>query len=245
MLKIGTQGIAAMRLGAQEIKKAYLGGALVFGAGEGPGPSRLPEGYTEVEYIESDKNCLIDTEIRAAANEKPDVKVAIDVEPIDDPTSTSSYFIYSVYTVTSPSIKSYYYTINWKTTSGVYAQLSSNAEKSVLANTTPRRMNMELDGSNHTFTLDGKSVSLGTTSSMGSTTGGYIYIFGNLNTTLSNFRIRAKLYSCKIYKGSDYPLVRDFVPCIDPTGAVGLYDLVGGEFYGNSGTGTLTAGPAV
>ena len=36
--------------------------------------------------------------------------------------------------------------------------------------------------------------------------------------------------------------VRDFVPCKNPSGTVGLYDLVGGEFYGNSGTGTFIAG---
>ena len=39
--------------------------------------------------------------------------------------------------------------------------------------------------------------------------------------------------------------VRDFVPCKNPSGTVGLYDLVGGEFYGNSGTGTFIAGEEV
>lgn len=32
---------------------------------------------------------------------------------------------------------------------------------------------------------------------------------------------------------------------IDPTGAVGLYDLVEGKFYGNAGTGAFSVGPAV
>lgn len=37
-------------------------------------------------------------------------------------------------------------------------------------------------------------------------------------------------------------LVRDFVPCINPSGIVGMYDMVGKIFYGNDGTGTFIAG---
>ena len=37
-------------------------------------------------------------------------------------------------------------------------------------------------------------------------------------------------------------LVRDLVPCINPYGEVGLYDVVNNKFYGNSGSGTFKAG---
>lgn len=40
-------------------------------------------------------------------------------------------------------------------------------------------------------------------------------------------------------------LVRNLVPCKDPAGNVGMYDLVGAQFYGNAGTGAFTAGPDV
>ena len=49
-----------------------------------------------------------------------------------------------------------------------------------------------------------------------------------------------KLYSCQIYNNGS--LVRDFVPCINPSGSVGLYDLVGQAFYANAGTGSFAAG---
>lgn len=49
------------------------------------------------------------------------------------------------------------------------------------------------------------------------------------------------LYACQVYSGES--LIRDFVPCVSPAGAVGLYDLVDGKFYGNSGTGVFFAGP--
>ena len=54
---------------------------------------------------------------------------------------------------------------------------------------------------------------------------------------------KIKLYSCEIYDGST--LVRDFIPCKNPSGAVGLYDTVNGTFYGNSGTGAFTAGAEI
>ncbi len=37
-------------------------------------------------------------------------------------------------------------------------------------------------------------------------------------------------------------LVRDFVPCQNPDGEAGVYDLVGGAFYANAGTGEFVTG---
>lgn len=56
-----------------------------------------------------------------------------------------------------------------------------------------------------------------------------------------------KLDGCTIYwatieKGGR--LVRDFVPCVKD-GEAGLYDRVGGEFYGNQGSGTFLPGTAL
>lgn len=62
----------------------------------------------------------------------------------------------------------------------------------------------------------------------------------NTGGTLSNYAI-AKLWSFKIY--DDSTLVRDYIPCKNASGAVGLWDDVTEEFYGNSGTGAFSAGP--
>lgn len=54
-----------------------------------------------------------------------------------------------------------------------------------------------------------------------------------------------RLYSCKIWKTITYegtPLVRDFIPCKNASGEVGLWDDVNSVFYGNAGTGTFIAG---
>ena len=49
-----------------------------------------------------------------------------------------------------------------------------------------------------------------------------------------------KMYSAKITEGTE--VVRDFVPCINDLGEIGMYDLVEGIFYGNKGTGTFYSG---
>lgn len=54
-------------------------------------------------------------------------------------------------------------------------------------------------------------------------------------------RMIANIYSFKIYDNEQ--LVRDYIPVKMNDGQVGLYDLVENKFYGNSGTGSITAGP--
>lgn len=57
-------------------------------------------------------------------------------------------------------------------------------------------------------------------------------------------RMLGRVYSCKIYDNGT--LVRDFVPCKDADGVVGLYDNVNGQFYGSSSsTDAFFAGPEV
>ena len=52
-----------------------------------------------------------------------------------------------------------------------------------------------------------------------------------------------KLRSCKIYDNGT--LVRDFIPCKNASGVIGLWDDVNSAFYQNAGSGTFTAGPEV
>lgn len=60
---------------------------------------------------------------------------------------------------------------------------------------------------------------------------------------VSDIADAARIYSCKIYSGLG--LIRQFVPCKNSSGEVGLYDEVNDVFYGNAGTGVFIAGPEV
>lgn len=51
------------------------------------------------------------------------------------------------------------------------------------------------------------------------------------------------IYSCKIYDNGT--LVRDYIPCKNASGVVGMWDDANGQFYTNAGTGAFTAGPEV
>lgn len=59
---------------------------------------------------------------------------------------------------------------------------------------------------------------------------------GDVNTLFSTMI----LTSCKIYDNDI--LIRDYIPCKNPSNEVGLYDLVTKEFYGNAGTGAFIGG---
>ena len=61
----------------------------------------------------------------------------------------------------------------------------------------------------------------------------------NTKTAAQTFAT-AKLYDCKIYNNGK--LIRDFIPCINSSGNIGLYDAVTKAFYKNSGTGSFIAG---
>lgn len=204
--------------------------------------SKLPEGYTEIQYLQSNKDISwIETNVKPTL----DTKISVDIETLDAPTTTNQYIVRSLGSIKSGSTTYYYgFSIYWKTTAGTYASISNATSVSAISNMSPRRMVLGLDGKGRTFSVDGTSVSTNYNYSLPSniTT---IKLLGTESTTSTTNKIKAKLYSCKIYQGTALSLIRDFIPCKNPSGTVGLYDLVNGEFYGNAGTGTFTAGPAV
>ena len=51
------------------------------------------------------------------------------------------------------------------------------------------------------------------------------------------------MYSFRIYDGAT--LVRDFIPCKNTGGIIGLWDNVNSQFYTNAGTGAFIAGPEI
>lgn len=56
------------------------------------------------------------------------------------------------------------------------------------------------------------------------------------------YRCHARLWGCKCIQNGT--LIRDFVPCINAAGVVGLYDLVNDTFYTDAAGGTFSAPPA-
>lgn len=70
-----------------------------------------------------------------------------------------------------------------------------------------------------------------------------MYIFNNNNNGALGTGASAKLYDCSIYDNGT--LIRNFIPCKNASGTVGLYDSINDVFYQNAGSGSFTAGPEV
>ena len=70
-----------------------------------------------------------------------------------------------------------------------------------------------------------------------------MFLFAMNNNGAMYSPASVKLYQFSVYDNGT--LVRDFIPCKNTGGAVGLWDDVNSVFYGNAGTGTFGAGPEV
>ena len=226
MLKMGAQNITGLYVGETKIKKAYLGEALIFSAGMYP--SRLPEGYTEVQYIHtSGSTGGISTRINGYANT---IAIELDVE-VEQYNTNYKYLL--------------------RNSSGARCFASLISEKGIQCGVGSWYNNIYLNssfiGKRIQFLIDSfnKKVVFGEEetpiSSAGTSSVGTIYVGAN---NASTFIAVCKWYSVKIYKSGT--LDCDFVPCVSPDGVSGFYDIVRDEFYTRSvGSTTLTPGPAV
>lgn len=194
--------------------------------------ANFPSGYTELEYIQSSGNAYIDTDFKPNQNSRVrmDVEVGSPVAATmcffgtrnaSQPTATLAYNVWAMNT--GASIRSDFFSTNasldFAAASGT--RILIDKDKTLCHVNDETITNTQNTGQ---ATLD-------------------LFLLACNDIGSPDYYLPAKLYSCQIYDNG--LLVRDFVPCIDPEGTVGLYDLVGATFYGNEGTGEFTAGPEV
>ena len=186
--------------------------------------SRLPDGYTEVQYIQSTGTQWINTGFKPNQNTR--AALTVDAKP-----STAAAWLFGARN---------------GNTDRTFGLLSFNSQyRSDYNNSTEEYSTVTPSGK---FTVDkDKNVTkfnetIGVTAKSGVFQCTYpMFLFANNNAGTAAGFGSFKLYVCQLYDNGN--LIRDFVPCIDPTGAVGLYDQVESKFYGNAGTGVFLAGP--
>lgn len=245
MLSIGSSKISKLYLGDTEIKKAYLGDTLVFDSTPAK-PSRLPAGYTEVEYIQFDEKSGINTSNRVTPST---LRLEIDME------STSAYSAGVEFIVSNKASKvglgsNYDNVMNIYRDSndtilcvaGSNKQNGANYTKFTATIPTEKRILVIYDGSTKQLNIGDTAVTIKPTTYQLKDYPLNFGVYSGATSTLHS--LKYKLYSARLYS-TPTSLQRDFVPCIDPSGVIGLYDLVYGKFYANANTGTFTAGPAV
>ena len=190
----------------------------------------LPDGFTELEYIQSSGAEYIDTLF--VPNQ--DTRVVCDFQFLKTGAWQSIFGAWEY----SGGYKNAF--VAQANTSNVFVSYygNNNVQLSAFgAITGDRRL---VDKNKAVCTVDDVSVTNATATF---TCPGSLYLFatnkGNATEDISS----AKVWSMQIYDNGT--LVRDYVPCKNPSGACGLYDKVGRQFYGNAGTGSFTAGPEI
>ena len=191
-----------------------------------PYSGELPVGYTKVEYIQSSGTQYIDTGFKP----NQDTRATTDFQMTDSTTEQTPFLAREKATVKSFGI--FYASSGWMADYGGGRKVVSTSIK-----VTDRIL---ADFNKNAITMNGTSVSFDAATF---TTPVNLVLFArNTNGMLSNYA-SMKLYACQIYDNGT--IVRHFIPCKNPDGAIGLYDTIGKQFYANAGTGDFTAGPDV
>ena len=197
---------------------------------QGGGGTALPEGYTPLEYVQSSGTQYINSGYAPNQN----TRVVADVQLMEQTTATVAFFgVRDTAAANSPNKF-----IAWSMTTGQsirsdYFGTSSNPTSNI--SVVGKRITID---KNRNICSFGETV-LTNTLATGQCQNN-MFLFAGNNEGKANYFGLIKLYSCQVYDNDN--LIRDFIPCINAEGVVGLYDTVGAQFYGNAGTGEFIAG---
>ena len=191
----------------------------------------LPKGFKRLEYIQSSGTQYVDTLFKPKWN----TRVVMDVQMATysairmpfgyrNANSTTASQAFLVAQTGMGTFRTDYF--------GTSASLTIDG-------TTNQRLTIDKDA--NVLTINGKSVSNTAVSSGESSYNMLLFTYSNSGSAGSMSTMT--LYSCQIYDNGT--LVRDYIPCQNASGVIGLWDAVNEVFYGNAGTGTFTAGPVV
>ena len=184
----------------------------------------LPSGYKRLEYIQSSGTQQIDTGFKPNNN----TKITADAEYISSDGTYPALF-------GARNGGSQQFWLFWG--GSAFISRYNTSDITVAATLTDR----------HQFTLNKNVLSIDGSSATGATAtfqSNYnAYLFSVNASGSTSYCCKARLYSCQIYDNGT--LIRDYIPCQTTAGEIGLWDDVNSVFYGNAGTGTFTAGPAI
>ena len=193
-------------------KKVYIGA-------ENFAKRNLPSGYTQLEYIESSGTQYINT----ALSPSNDLEVEITLLPVSGATSEHAIFG-SAWSISGYFLMFYQSMVRWHS-KGVNVDVSGiDLTKKITIKASPTRLVVN----DRTYNVSGT----------GTDSTNNIWLFATADNYAAGNKGQYKLYGCKIRKNGS--LVRDYVPCKNSSGTVGLYDTINNTF--NSGTGTFVAG---
>ena len=181
----------------------------------------LPAGYQKLEYIEVTGTQYIDTGFTPNHNSRMVLDFAM------TQTENTSAIIGSRRTT---SARAFAFSASsageWKYGYGpaTHTVGNSDLERHIM------------DANKNVISIDG----ITTTVAAAEFAGAYTMQLGAVIGNAGIYYGYGRIYSCKLYDNGT--LVRDYVPCINASGEVGMYDVLSGVFYGNAGTGAFVTG---
>lgn len=184
----------------------------------------LPAGYTQLEYIQSSGTQYIDTGFKPASE-----KVRI-VSKLTLTDFTGSQVPFGAQTGSTWML------MLWTSGSSLYANCGAS-NSFAIGSATATEYDLATDGvGTVSFGLDGNVTTKSYSPPLEKGLSTYLFACNNSGSTTHFAKMR--IYYFQIYDNGT--LVRDFIPCINASGAYGLYDLVNAQFYANAGSGSFT-----
>lgn len=192
----------------------------------GPPRVSLPSGYKQLEYILSDNTQYINTGIVP----DQDSRIVYDCERSAGLTQERFFGVRTGSTATD-AFYFYIYQSKWRY---IYNNATMVGETAVDGR-------FLIDANKNIATINGTMTFTGTYGQF--TCAMPALLFAARAAPSDMLRGTHKLFSCKMYQNGT--LARNYIPCSNPSGELGLYDLVTRSFYENGGTNPFTAGPEV
>lgn len=185
----------------------------------------LPSGYTRLEYIKSSGTQYINT----GFNPNQNTRVVVDAKPLSV-TQAQLWCIFGVRTsvffeLYKASTRNMRLTFLYGST---YTQGFDSLDYT-------KRQTFEIN--KNTATVDGTTLTYSAQTFQQTYP---LFLFASDNTGKAEGIAAAELYSAKVYDNGT--LIRDFIPCKNASGVIGLWDDVNSVFYQNAGSGTFDAG---
>ena len=194
----------------------------------------LPSGYSKIDYIEATGKQYINTGFKPNGNSR----IVMDCEPTNL-SSTFCFFCARTEMDARDTTANVAFYLGRKYRKDFYGESQSTTAAYTAGTrfTIDSNKNEVAFGADYTLTFTASSkVSPMPLILMASA------VPGDTDGTFKSFAnyAKMKLYGAKIYDNGT--LVRDFIPCKNASGTLGLWDNVNSVFYANAGTGTFSTG---
>ena len=227
--------------GTEQLPETYIDSVTAEGKCE---QRNLPEGYTELEYIESSGTQYIDLGRKVRSDYKYKTKVVWTqltmttlMASKENQTWTTGKYLGITYSQTNVRV--------WMSrASSSTSDITSRTTFEITTNTIydidwrPSESKLIYNGTTLTGSGTQQSTSVFETANN-------MYLFAGNNVTEANAFDYVKMYYWQMYDTDGTTLLMNLVPCKNPSNVVGMYDTVNDVFYQNAGTGDFIAGSAV